>query len=322
MNDLLSIIVPVYNVEKYLEKCLNSLVKQTYKNIEIIVVNDGSPDDSQVIIDEFIKKYPKLIFGYKKENGGLSDARNYGIKKAKGKYIMFVDSDDYVEYDYCEYLYNLIKNNNADVACCSYCINDELKDYEETINIITNENIFYSYVYEPYIKSCVLNKIYKKSLIKNILFDNVRITEDIIFNSRVLPKAKKIVCSNLQKYHYNTLNVSLTRSSLNLEKIKGEVYAHKLQFKLAKSNNEGKKVLSKVILNTFNALYVYYLQINKNTDLIIKKYIKKEILDCTRKYKLYKRDNGFSKKGYIKMLLISYFFNIYYQFYNLIRKTI
>ena len=92
-----SIIVPVYNVEEYLEKCLDSLVNQTLQDIEIIVVNDGSPDNSQQIIDAYIEKYPDKIKGFIKENGGLSDARNYGITKASADYIGFVDSDDYMK---------------------------------------------------------------------------------------------------------------------------------------------------------------------------------------------------------------------------------
>ena len=91
-----SVIVPVYNVEKYLDKCLDSLVNQTLKDIEIIVVNDGTKDKSQKIIDKYVKDYPKLVKSYIKENGGLSSARNYGLKYAQGEYVGFVDSDDYV----------------------------------------------------------------------------------------------------------------------------------------------------------------------------------------------------------------------------------
>ena len=90
-----SVIVPVYNVEKYIDKCLDSLVNQTLKDIEIIVVNDGSPDDSQQVIDMYVKKYPKKIKSYIKENGGQGSARNLGLEHAKGEYISFVDSDDY-----------------------------------------------------------------------------------------------------------------------------------------------------------------------------------------------------------------------------------
>ena len=99
MSDLISIIVPIYNVEKYLQECIESLLKQTYKNIEIILVDDGSPDNCPQICDEFLKK-DKRIKVFHKVNGGLSDARNYGLERATGNYICFVDSDDFVTEDY------------------------------------------------------------------------------------------------------------------------------------------------------------------------------------------------------------------------------
>ena len=115
-----SIVVPVYNVEKYLRKCLNSLVGQTLKEIEIIVVNDGSTDGSQKIIDEFVDNYPGKIKCLIKENGGLSDARNYGMPYCSGEYIGFVDSDDYVDTKMYELLYTNAKANRSDMVTCDY----------------------------------------------------------------------------------------------------------------------------------------------------------------------------------------------------------
>ena len=106
MKIKVSVIVPVYNVEKFIDKCLNSLVKQSLKEIEIIVVNDGTKDNSQKIIDKYVKKYPDKIKSYIKENGGQGSARNYGLKKASGEYIGYVDSDDFVEKDMYKKLYN------------------------------------------------------------------------------------------------------------------------------------------------------------------------------------------------------------------------
>lgn len=123
-----SIIVPVYGVEEWLPRCLDSLVNQTLQNLEIIVVNDGSPDNSQAIIDEYEKKYPDLVKGYQKQNGGLSDARNYGMKYATGEYIAFVDSDDYVDTTMYEKLYQKAKEDNADaVTCAYYKVNEKQK---------------------------------------------------------------------------------------------------------------------------------------------------------------------------------------------------
>ena len=114
-----SIIVPVYQVEKYLRKCLDSLVNQTLEEIEILVINDGSPDDSQVIIDEFQQKYPLIIKSFIKENGGLSDARNFGLEKATGEFIGFVDSDDEVSKTMFQEMYSLAKKHEAEMVICN-----------------------------------------------------------------------------------------------------------------------------------------------------------------------------------------------------------
>lgn len=113
-----SVIVPVYKVEKYLDRCLASLVNQTLDELEIIVVNDGSPDNSQIIIDHYVKSYPNRVFGYTKLNGGLSDARNFGIEYAKGTFIGFVDSDDYIEIEMFEQMYKTAQRDNADLVIC------------------------------------------------------------------------------------------------------------------------------------------------------------------------------------------------------------
>ena len=120
-EELISVILPIYNVEKYLEKCLKSVINQTYKNLEIILVDDGSKDNSPQICDEYAVKDKRIVVIHK-SNGGLSDARNAGIEIAKGKYITLIDSDDYVEKDYVQFLYQLIKENNAEMSICSHTV--------------------------------------------------------------------------------------------------------------------------------------------------------------------------------------------------------
>lgn len=114
---LVSVIIPVYNVEKYLSKCIDSVLKQSLKLVEIIIVNDGSTDGSVDIIDDYKNKYPEVIRAFYKENGGLSSARNFAIERAKGEYITFLDSDDYLDHDYLEKLYKVAKENNSDMVC-------------------------------------------------------------------------------------------------------------------------------------------------------------------------------------------------------------
>ena len=185
-----SVIVPVYNVEKYIDKCLNSLVNQTLKDIEIIVVNDGTKDNSQIIIDSYKKKYPKIIKSFIKENGGLSDARNYGIEKAVGEYIAFVDSDDYVALDMYEKMYNKAKSNNYDMVVCDlyYEYPDKRVSVSSNIknDILNKKDIkkIYSSIYPA-----AWNKLYERSILKdnNLLFKKGVWFEDCEFIYRLLP---------------------------------------------------------------------------------------------------------------------------------------
>ena len=137
-NQLISIIVPIYNVEKYLKQCIESIISQTYRNIEIILVDDGSPDNCGKICDEYSQKDKRIIVLHK-ENGGLSDARNKGIDIAKGDYLTFVDSDDFVNIDYIEKLYNSIKFNNTKLAQCGISKVDENNEIIEKLNYEKNQ---------------------------------------------------------------------------------------------------------------------------------------------------------------------------------------
>lgn len=195
-----SVIVPVYNVEKYLEKCLESLVNQKFNNYEIIVVNDGSPDNSQKIIDKYIKKYPKLIKGYKKENGGVSSARNYGLKNAIGDYIAFVDSDDYVKEDYLSLLYNEAKIHNYDIIMCDMIKKSSTN--EEVLNCYVNGNDIVKNLLVSL--PAIWNKMYKKSLFleNKIEFPDILYGEDLATTGKLLMHAKNIGYVNKALYYY------------------------------------------------------------------------------------------------------------------------
>ena len=194
-----SVIVPVYNVEKYLEKCLKSLVDQTLQEIEIIVVDDGSQDDSKNIIDKYIKKYPDKVKYLYKENGGLSSARNFGIPYANGEYIAFLDSDDYVEPTMYEEMYKLAKKDDADMVECDFIWeypNKQKYDY----------GVVYNGKKEAIEKARVVawNKLIKREIIKNekIEFPFGLRYEDVEFFYKLVPSINKI--SFMKKYfiHY------------------------------------------------------------------------------------------------------------------------
>lgn len=200
----ISIIVPVYNVEKYLKKCVDSILNQTFKDFELILVDDGSPDSSGAICDQYAEKDSRVKVIHKK-NGGLSDARNAGIEVAKGKYLGFIDSDDYIAEDMYELLHNNIVRENADLSICG--IYDVYKGETpkilpefrkvctkvETMKLILDANV---------ISVHAVNKLYKKELFDSIKYPVGIITEDAAIILEIVDQCEKIIIESTQKYFY------------------------------------------------------------------------------------------------------------------------
>lgn len=238
-----SIIVPVYNVEKYIAKCLDSLVNQTLSDIEVIVVNDGSPDNSQTIIDDYVAKYPDIIKSYTKENGGQGSARNYGLKKATGEYIGYVDSDDYVRKDMFETLYNKATQEKLDIVICgNYVVYENLTKKKIELNNYVledkHDNAFFG-------KLGVCNKIYKKSLVQKLAFRSKKWYEDLDFTVKALSSAKKVDYVDEPLYYYlyregSTMNNSNIQRNLEIldafEEVKYEKKYHDIIEYLAIDN--------------------------------------------------------------------------------------
>ena len=207
MNNIaVSVIVTVYKTEQYLEKCLNSLVNQTLQNIEIVVVNDGSPDNSQVIIDRYKSLYPDKITVIKKQNGGQSDAANCGIKVAKGDYLAFMGSDDYADLSMYEKLYNTAISNNVSIVACNYV--KVFKTKEEKIKIVPEDLGVSSVRNNPEImffsKAYFWNKLIRKDIfIKNNIFFPVGcFFDDSAIAYNILYLADKIAWVDYYLYYY------------------------------------------------------------------------------------------------------------------------
>ena len=211
-----SVIVPVYNVEKYIEKCLDSLVNQTLKEIEIIVVNDGSPDNSQKIIDKYAKKY-KNIKSYIKENGGLSDARNYGLKKATGEYIAFIDSDDYIDREMLYKMYNHAIKEELDIVVC-----DTINVYEDGKEIYIKSNHNFSnnsiknYIISP---PMACSRLYNKKLFNRHNFKKGIYYEDLELTPKLVKETKKIGYVNEGLYFYLQRSGSIMKQQEFNEKL-------------------------------------------------------------------------------------------------------
>ena len=220
-NELISIIIPVYNVEKYLDRCIKSVINQTYKNIEIILIDDGSTDKSLDICYNYLEQDNRIKV-FHKENGGLSSARNYGINSSNGKYLTFIDSDDDIEKDYIEYLYNLIKKYGTKMSICSYSViknnitnfglnlDEKLLSTEECLDNLLCENGFT-------VSACA--KMYDKNLFKNIKYPLNKLCEDNGTTYKLIMQCKNIAYGNESKYNYYINDNSITTSNFNLRKM-------------------------------------------------------------------------------------------------------
>ena len=210
----ISVIIPVCNVEKYLKRCIESIIKQTYSNLEIILVDDGSPDGCAKICDEYKNKDERIVVIHKK-NGGLSDARNAGLKVATGEIISYIDSDDYVDLDMYEKMTKAMEEKNADIVVCGTNI-----DYEDGHTKVKCEKEEKSFNREEALielnsfKSfdmAVWNKLYKREVVDKIEFPVGKKSEDYFVMYQYFARAKKVVIINQAKYHYFQRSNSISR---------------------------------------------------------------------------------------------------------------
>ena len=208
--DLVTIVINVYNGEKYLKKCLDSIVNQTYKNLDILIINDGSTDNSLDIIKSYQDKRIRIITT---ENLGLSLSRNKGIDNALGQYIYFVDVDDFIDLDTIEYLYNLSKKYAADITSCKpldiYNYNFKVEKQEEKIEVLDNIEFLKRILLNLNRSGACWNKLFKKSVFNDIRFEN-RIINDIAIMYKIALRTDKYVYSNLVKYYYLKRKNSIT----------------------------------------------------------------------------------------------------------------
>lgn len=219
---LISIIVPVYRVEKYLKKCVDSLINQTYKNLEIILVDDGSPDNCPIVCDTYAKIDSRIVVIHK-ENGGLSDARNAGLDIASGEYIGFVDSDDYISPDMYEALLRGLTEDNSDIACCNYLqVNEEGTAYKDQELPIKDECLDSRGAYELLIKyggyyAVAWNKLYRRQIWETIRYPKGRKYEDMFVICALIEQCAKISHVNSPLYYYVRREGSITSEERSIK---------------------------------------------------------------------------------------------------------
>lgn len=289
----ISVIIPVYNVEKYLKRCLDSVINQTYKNLEIILIDDGSTDNSGKICDEYAQKDERIIVIHK-ENGGVSSARNKGLDICIGDYISFIDSDDWINLEYFRKLYNNLIENNSDISCCDYIRignNDDIRlsDSVAEIQILNGEDILKFYLKEELTSPCA--KLYDKKFWVYNRFPIGKTNEDIFTIFKVFSEIERIVYDKTQLYYYyrnydSTTKSKFSRKNLDLLHAWKEVlnlsrnYSNEIQklanFRLKKAyfsllgiiayngmdNSDENNEIKNFILKNFKENYIYLLKSN------------------------------------------------------------
>ncbi len=316
-DNLISVIIPVYNMQQYLKQCIDSVINQTYKNLEIILVDDGSTDDSPNICDEYALKDNRIKVIHK-QNSGVSSARNAGLDIAKGDYIGFVDSDDFISSDMYETLYNAIIKTDAQFVLCNWFKgNDdnwvEYKNFPKTENITRNDalEIFIGYMF-------VVNKLFKKSFITDFRFSEVQeYGEDLLFCFNAFLKVESVVCVNKPQYYYR-LNFNSVTNNNKFKKSFLRVFdIYTLQEEYAKKEKlfSFKEKLYHKKLNKASS-FLGMIALEKNPDMesaaILLKYVKKNILNFL------KSKERFDKKCFIILACIN--FNLASKIYKIINK--
>lgn len=287
-----SIIVPVYNTEKYLKKCLNSLVKQTLDEIEIIIINDGSVDKSQEIIDEFSNQYPDKIKSYIQSNSGQAAARNFGLKKAVGEYVLFIDSDDYIEVNTCEKVYGMAKQSDLDILC--FNMREEFENNLEKPCNYYNFNDFPKNIKYVLNETSVWNKMIRREfLIKNgLFFMEDYIYEDLELIPRLVLYTNKIDFIDDKLYHYVIHNDSTMRQKTynpKLNSIFVVIESLKKKFDNTPYTNEMEYLCIEHLLHGAVLRYLDYPEGNK--DIIKIADIMKKDFPNWRKNKYYRKQN-------------------------------
>ena len=319
---LISIIIPCYKVEKYLDRCLESVVNQTYDNLEIILVDDGSPDNCPAMCDEWASKDSRIT-AIHKENGGLSSARNAALDVMNGEYLMFVDSDDYIAENAVELMYNRIITDGSDLAICNYkCVTDtEDEDYWDNTYPVKDEVLDCKNAHEKinlgeywhFVISCC--KLYKSALFDNFRFPVGKLHEDMLTSHLIIEKCKYVSCISdaLYFYYQNTDSITHSYSIKRLDIV--DAYFLRFDFYYEKA------YYSCAAANLWNTIFKL-ISARKNLDYKDDN-VKRTIVNYKREYNKRFRKIIFKKTVVNRYDLMFYYFGFYpYRFYNKLRKLI
>ena len=305
-NELISIIVPVYNVEKYIAKCLDSLVNQTYLNIEILLIDDGSTDKSLSICKKYAAVDSRIKL-FSKENGGVSSARNLGLLHVQGEYVVFVDSDDFVSPKYCEHLYQLAINTKSELASVSRynILNKEVvKISDLSFNQITSDEALRKFFLGEGINCYLFSKIFKYETIKGLRFDeSLESAEDVLFIYQTLKNINfASMDGTVADYFYILREGSLTNKRLTSSRIDSSIRVAEFITRDCNSNKK-LKMLSEINEISLKGEVLEWISLNSELRIEFEEYYN-IILREVRKFKLLHKVQYLTLKKFIRLILL------------------
>ncbi len=326
MSDLISVIVPIYNVEQYMERCIKSIQNQTYRNLEIILVDDGSPDNCGEICDQYAAEDERIKVIHK-ENGGLSDARNAGIEVASGEYYFLVDSDDWIHHQTVEIMMQMISKNSCDVAICGYQYAYEGKEYSDKeldiqtvlckyddVDGYTAQEIYFTNPDKRLVYTVPWNKLYHKDLFKNIRYPKGKVHEDEFTTFKLLHEAKKIGIIEEELYYYFVRSDSIMGEFKASRFDVFDGYLEKMNFYMKWNYPE---LATKSLFHAMHMLCQYKAwntAKKKEISNLIKNY-RKNIIEAVKEYRI-----PVKGKQKLEYILFTISFCLYYSVWNSHRK--
>lgn len=318
MNPKISVVLPVYRVEPYLESCIESIRRQTYRNLEIILVDDGSPDGCPAICDAFAKKDNRIRVIHK-ENGGLSDARNAGTSKATGEYITFVDSDDLVEDTYVEYLYGLIEKYNCNMSLCTHTVKfengKEIRYGDGSDEMLSAHDCLSRMLYHDVIDTSAWGKMYETGMAKTILYPKGMLFEDIGTTYRFFMESRQIACGYRSQYVYMQRKNSIVSGTFNPHKLDLLVMTDRMAEDVKKTYPD----LSNAVLR--RRVYARFSTLNQMLDVDGYDKERKEIIAFIKQYKKeVLADKKTPKRDRIAMHILAISYPVYRLIWKLVKR--
>lgn len=288
MKDLITVVVPCYNVEKYVEKCIDSIINQTYKNLEIILVEDCSTDNTYEIIKKYLKKDKRIKIVKNEKNSGLSFSRNVGIKESTGKYIGFIDSDDYINEDFYMNLMTAMKKEKAEVSICDMKVVFEDTKVEHNSPCFINEKFSLENVVNSGLAASACNKLFNKELLSKYLFEVGKVNEDIAVVIPALVNAKKIAYAKDAYYYYVQHNGSIQNSRFS-DKRFDIFYGVKTTLERIKDAKNYEELKQDLVYNQLIALFLFVIP--KEKDRKRRRNIIKKYGELSKEYEIRKNRN-------------------------------